>query len=182
MTKLISIAAVSGGGKTTLTKQLLESLPCSAAIYFDEIEFEKAPENLTKWVDEGGDLREWGMQPLIDQIEKVLNQEDAPSYLILDYPFSYLHNEVAKYIHYSIYIDTPLDIAMARRVLRDQQCRETVSIMNELQYYLTDSRRAYLHMENTVKPSADCVLDGTKDPESLVADVLSHTKTKASFK
>ncbi|WP_404407056.1 hypothetical protein [Jeotgalibacillus malaysiensis] len=58
MTKVISIAAVSGGGKTTLAKQLLQSLPNAEALYFDEIEFQKAPEDLTKWVDEGGDLKE----------------------------------------------------------------------------------------------------------------------------
>lgn len=176
MTKVISIAAVSGGGKTTLTKQLLQALPDAVALYFDEIEFQKAPEDLTKLVDDGGDLREWGMEPLLNEIEKIINQADAPSYLILDYPFSYLQSDVAAYIHHSVYLDTPLDIAMARRVLRDQNTRDMLSIMNELKLYLTDSRRAYLHMKSTIKPDADLILDGTRDPGMLVTNVLSHVK------
>lgn len=180
MTKVISIAAVSGGGKTTLTKRLLQSLPNAVALYFDEIEFQKAPEDLTKWVDEGSDLKEWGMEPLLKEIEKIINQAEAPSFLILDYPFSYLQIDMAAYIHHSIYLDTPLDIAMARRILRDQKTRKTVSIMNELQHYLTDSRRAYVHMERTVKPDADLILDGTKNPEVLVETILNYIK-KAGF-
>ncbi|WP_404407057.1 hypothetical protein [Jeotgalibacillus malaysiensis] len=116
------------------------------------------------------------MEPLLIEIEKIINQTEAPSYLILDYPFSYLQSDIAACIHHSIYLDTPLDIAMARRVLRDQKTRERVSIMNELKHYLTDSRRAYVHMESTVKPDADLILDGTRDPEMLVADVLSYMK------
>ncbi|KIL51481.1 hypothetical protein KP77_09930 [Jeotgalibacillus alimentarius] len=179
MTIVISIAAVSGGGKTTLTNGLLQSLSDSAALYFDEIDFQKAPDNLTAWVDAGGDLNEWGMEPLIEKIEKELNQAGAPAYLILDYPFSYLQEEVAQTIHHSFYLDTPLDIAMARRVLRDQEYRDIGSVMKELQHYLRDSRRAYLHMEQTVKLNADYVLDGTKNPDDLVAEVMTCLKNKS---
>lgn len=43
-------------------------------------------------------------------------------YLILDYPFAYCNEQMMKYIDMAIFIDTPLDIALARRILRDKNC------------------------------------------------------------
>ncbi|WP_227396193.1 nucleoside/nucleotide kinase family protein [Jeotgalibacillus aurantiacus] len=172
MTKIISIAAVSGGGKTTLTQRLLHALPHSEAIHFDDIDFEQAPEDLTKWVDDGADPLAWDVSPLSDQIEQVIAGDHPPSYLILDYPFSYLHPDISARIDISIYVHTPLDVAMARRIIRDQ--REKKDIVEELAHYLSDSRRAYVYMEEQVIPTADLVLDGTEDPALLVSSVLRH--------
>lgn len=39
--KIISIAAVSGGGKTSLIQKLFQVLPNARALYFDEYDFEQ---------------------------------------------------------------------------------------------------------------------------------------------
>jgi uridine kinase len=40
-------------------------------------------------------------------------------YILLDYSFAYKNDKVAPYISYAVFLDTPLDIAMARRIIRD---------------------------------------------------------------
>lgn len=39
--------------------------------------------------------------------------------ILLDYPFAYIHSEMREDIDFTIFIDTPLDIAIGRRILRD---------------------------------------------------------------
>jgi uridine kinase len=40
-------------------------------------------------------------------------------YIIFDAPLGYAHKETGQYIDFLVFIDTPLDVAMARRILRD---------------------------------------------------------------
>ena len=116
---VISIAAVSGGGKTTVTRELSENLSYSKNLFFDDYDFKEAPIDLTEWVQEGPDYDQWNLDPLIRDIQTILTNNERPSYLLLDYPFAYKHSSMKEYIDLSVYIDTPLDIAMARRVRRD---------------------------------------------------------------
>ncbi|MGA9287597.1 MAG: hypothetical protein WBV93_04520, partial [Anaerobacillus sp.] len=108
---VISIAAVSGGGKTTVTRELSENLRCSKKQFFDDYDFKDSPEDLTEWVQEGSDYDQWNLDPFIRDIQSILTDNERVSYLILDYPFAYKHSSMKEYIDLSVYIDTPLDIA-----------------------------------------------------------------------
>lgn len=60
------------------------------------------------------------LTPLINDSGYLLSG-DCPKYdwILLDYLFAYIHERLSKYIDFTIFIDTPLDIAMSRRILRD---------------------------------------------------------------
>ena len=63
--------------------------------------------------------------------------------MLLDYPFAYLNQMMKDYLNCYIFIDTPLDIALARRVLRDMEERSADAIRNEMDFYLKYARIAY---------------------------------------
>ncbi|MVQ36435.1 hypothetical protein GON05_17640 [Paenibacillus sp. MAH-34] len=65
---VISIAAVSGGGKTTVTNHLLGKLNNSKAFYFDEYDFKDCPEDICDWVSRSANYNEWNLAPLIKYI------------------------------------------------------------------------------------------------------------------
>ena len=46
---IISISANSGGGKTTITKELCNQLSNAKALYFDNYEYDKQPDNICEW-------------------------------------------------------------------------------------------------------------------------------------
>jgi len=82
-------------------------------------------------------------------------------------------------IDFMVYIDTPLDIAMARRLLRtlDGQTPETINerlneLKSELRAYLKGGRAAYLEMDKQIKPACDLVLDGRLPVEALAQQVV----------
>jgi uridine kinase len=108
-------------------------------------------------------------------------------YIILDYPFGYLNECVGKYIDLTIFVDTPLDVALARRIIRDYTSRSQESsfgladieelslagLDKELRWYLTRSRPAYAKMPEMHKPVSDLVVDGTKTPDEIVEEVIN---------
>ncbi len=170
--KVIAIAAVSGGGKTATTHQLSNKLNKTKALYFDDYEFEECPEDICEWVERGADCNEWNLLPMIKDVELLLTVESI-NYVVLDYPFAYLHDGMRDYIDLAIYIDTPLDIAMARRILRDYEDSPIENIRSELISYLARARGAYVNMERTVKPSSDIVIEGNL-PTAIIVDRITE--------
>jgi uridine kinase len=175
--KVIAIAAVSGGGKTTVTKQLSVKLERSKALYFDDYDFD-GPEDICLWVEQGADYNMWILSPLIKELDELLS-DDSLQFILLDYPFAYLNKEISPFIDLAIFIDTPLDIAMARRILREQKESAITDIHDELQNYLSRGRPAYIEMLKSVKPNSDVVIDGSLDISEIVAQIMVTVKNNS---
>ncbi|MBW3494067.1 hypothetical protein [Bacillus sp. FDAARGOS_1420] len=172
-TKIISIAAVSGGGKTTITESLAHELKNSKALYFDRYKFDNCPADICKWIDDGANYDEWVLTPLIHDIQHLIRDGNV-DYIIVDYPFAYLNSEMRQFIDVTIFIDTPLDIAMARRILRDFKEGTMDEIHNDLKHYITYARKAYLEAIHTVKPNSDIVLDGSLPVGEIIDQIVEE--------
>ncbi|MDR7857899.1 hypothetical protein [Tissierella sp.] len=171
--KVISIAAVSGGGKTTVINELKRRLSLSKAIYFDDYDFEECPNDFFEWVQNGADYNAWSLEKLALDIESLITQNNY-DYILLDYPFAYKNDKITSYIDYAIYIDTPLDIAMARRILRDNISQPLEALKNELNYYLSHGRIAYLESIKTIKPNSDFIVDGELNVDNIANQIIEQ--------
>jgi uridine kinase len=69
---VIAIASVSGGGKTTITTQLNETLQNSKPLFFDDYDFD-GPDDIINWVDNGANCDEWDLAPLISDLKTLLS-------------------------------------------------------------------------------------------------------------
>ena len=159
--KIIAIAAVTAGGKTTIVNELKKQIPNTKALYFDDYSFEGEVDDFYEWTKQGADYNVWNLTPLVEDVINIKNSDCE--YLLLDYPFAYCHEALRKYIDCAIFIDTPLDIAMARRVLRDMKSATGEEIRQEMDIYLKYARIAYVQMLKDILPSSDYVIDGTKE-------------------
>ncbi|MET1171132.1 hypothetical protein [Paenibacillus amylolyticus] len=177
---IFAVSAVSGGGKTTMTNRLSELMKNSKALYFDDYEFEGEPEDICKWVEDGSDSNQWNLLPLIRDIQSLMNEPEL-DYIILDYPFAYSHNEMSNYINLSIFVDTPLDIAIARRILRDYTEHNIEEIKNDMMNYINSGRLAYLGMLQTTKPNSDIIIDGTLGLEEIVKRIIRSVEERRAF-
>lgn len=165
---VIAIASVSGGGKTSAVQQLAQHLPNAAAFFFDDYDFE-GPDDPVLWLEQGADCNEWNLTPLLKDLEDV--SVGSLDYIILDFPFAYGHEEARKYIDWTVYIDTPLDLALARRLIRDFSDASVQEIQEDIRFYAQRGRAAYLHMEETVKPDSDLIVDGNQSPQEILDDI-----------
>lgn len=62
--KVIAIAAVTAGGKTTVVNELVKTLPRAKSLHFDDYSFEGEVEDFGAWVKEGADYNVWNLSPL----------------------------------------------------------------------------------------------------------------------
>lgn len=169
--KIISIAAVTAGGKTTVVNKLKEKLDNVCTLYFDDYTFEGEVDDFYQWVLDGADYNVWNLTPLEEDIIKI-KDSGKYEYLILDYPFAYCNEQIKKYIDKAIFIDTPLDIALARRILRDMSKASGDEIRIDLEFYMKYARIAFVQMQKDVLPSSDYVVDGTLSVDELVEKIL----------
>lgn len=170
--KVIAIAAVTAGGKTTTVNEIKNQLFNVQTLHFDDYVFEGEVDNFYQWVLDGADYNVWNLEPLKKDILKIRDSGDC-DYLILDYPFAYCNQQIRKYIDVAIFIDTPLDIALARRILRDMSNAFGKEIRNDLEGYLKYARVAFIQMQKDILPSSDYVIDGTMSTESIVKNIIN---------
>ncbi|NOU98546.1 hypothetical protein [Paenibacillus planticolens] len=78
----------------------------------------------------------------------------------------------------AIFIDTPLDIAMARRLLRDYTDNPITEVKNDLINYLSRGRNAYLEMNKSVKPSSDIAIKGELPTQLIINQLLEEIKLR----
>ena len=169
--KIIAIAAVTAGGKRNVVNAIKERLPRTTSLHFDDYSFDGEPDDLTEWVSKAEEFYNvWDLSPLIADVERIINSGEY-DYLLLDYPFAYKNKMMKDYLDCCIFIDTPLDIALARRVLRDMQEASADDIRNEMDTYLNAARACYVQMLTEILPTSDHVIDGSNDLETIISEI-----------
>ena len=169
--KIIAIVAVTAGGKTTLVNAIKDKLTRTASLHFDDYSFDGEVNDFYKWVSDGANYNVWDLSPLKADIEKIINS-DRYDYLLLDYPFAYQNKMIKDYLDCCIFIDTPLDIALARKVLRDMKESSADDIRYEMDVYLKYARIAYVQMLQDILPISDYVIDGTKELKIIINEAM----------
>ena len=107
-------------------------------------------------------------------------QRGKAKQIVLDYPLGRRHPRFADIIHLAVFIDTPLDVALARRILRDYSAKnQEVSaevlrnLRSELTHYLAKARHPYLATYRD-KEVSDLILDGWRSLDDLKSEVLAR--------
>jgi len=165
----IAIASVSGGGKTTLTTHLATHINNAKALFFDDYDL-VGPDDILEWVDRGANSHEWNLEPFVADFMELLKQ--PLEYIFLDYPFAYRHTRMKEFIDLAVFIETPLDLALARRLSRDFQNSSGEEIVAQVNHYASHGRRAYIHMLETIQPDSDLLVDGTLTIETLANQIM----------
>lgn len=182
---VISISGISGSGKTTVANTLKERLVSAEIIYFDNFPGDLLSRDYCEWSESGADCNEWKLVPITDEIERL--SSEPLDYIILDYPFGKAHHVVGEYIDFSVWIDIPLDISLARRILRDFTRRSesrrplkgniVEEVSSYLDFYLARHRGTYICHIDTIKPFVELVVNGTKSPEKIVDEIMNIIHT-----
>ncbi|KDE87812.1 hypothetical protein EL27_05770 [Oenococcus oeni] len=95
-------------------------------------------------------------------------------YVLVDFPFGNRHNSLASLINLTVYIKTPLDLLLARQILRDYSTSELTDILDWLKTYIIIARSIFLANEQFVSSSADLILDGSSSLPLKVDSVLKN--------
>lgn len=183
---IVGISGISGAGKSTLTKALANQLNASS-LYWDDFDtVSQLPGDYVDWFKRGCNYTEFNYAALAQSLcelksgkiitHPVTQENIAPTrYILVDAPLGRAHEQTACYIDTFIHIDTPLDIALARRLLRETKGKSNSDyLINSLNEYLSRSRP--LFTTNVIKQSADYIIDGTQKIETQSKEALSFLK------
>jgi hypothetical protein len=131
------------------------------------------------WWDRGANLSEFDSPGMLKAVEKAF-ADNAARYMVLDYPFGRDHPNFKSIIDFSIFVDTPMDIALARRILRDYAApppdtdTRLANCLDVVEHYLK-GRHIYF---DTYRHKLDCdlILDGYRTPQELMDEVLTRLR------
>jgi uridine kinase len=193
---LIAVAGPIGGGKTALVKGLAAGLNGAPTLHFDDYELasRKSPVELERWLAAGADFNELRAPGLLAALQALKRGESAidPAHgaaigpgdtIVFEMPLGREHGETAPLIDIVIWVDIPLDVALARKVgeyaaaAAADQSEDPRGFLRWLDRYLdlytTQVRQVLQLQKRRVAASADIVLDGMQSQDALIADALS---------
>ncbi|MGV8948652.1 MAG: uridine kinase [Candidatus Paracaedibacter sp.] len=186
---IIGISGVSGAGKTTLAKELSTSLKATSLFWDDFDSISTSPDDYVTWHASGQGNEAWdypALAAVLDVLKKgqpikhpVLHHLLKPTkYIIFDAPMGRLHKQTGTYIDFWIHIDTPLDVALARRTIRDleRDLQSVSDLIKNLKYYLDHSRDLFFADEE--KQKADLIVDGVLSVEEQINKIRKFLFTK----
>lgn len=164
----------------------------AAAIHVDNYQqITREPiRKIVQWMERGADFDEFSIPLLPDHLEKLRRGEPVADpvtlleippckYIIFETHFGRAHQATGRHIDFLIWIDTPLDIALARNIkdfivplLQERGTeprRDRIAwIYDYLENYLADVRRLMLMQKEKVSVDADVIVDGSDDLDRIV--------------
>lgn len=180
---VLCISAWVGGGKTTVVNELLKYLGNSKAIYFDSYHMDFLKQDYYQWSINGNDYNEWHFEPIAVDIESLLHENI--DYILLEFPMGRANNLISKYIDFAVYLDVPMDVLLARRIMRDYCNRSPTkkkldnplqSLENYLADYLMRLRVTVENYADVVKPLADFSVNGYQAVENIAAEIIQRVQ------
>ena len=195
--KVIGISAVGGGGKTAVARRLAEVLGDSVALHFDDYDDSNVhPKDLQRWFADGASYDAYETPVFTRHLQTLKAGRSIchpiggtavgpASYVVADIPLGRSHSASGRFIDLMVFIDTPLDVAMARRVLRDieRAVRWTADealrhVKGELNGYEAQARPIYEHFQERIRAGSDLIVDGTLSIDLIVERIRSEVRSR----
>lgn len=188
MVRVIGISGISGAGTSTITKALGKALNATALFWDDFDDISQSPDDYVEWFHKSGDYGDWHYPALENTLKELkegrtLNHPATREKLvstplvIFDASLGRQHSATARFVDFFIHLDTNMDVALARRLIRDYGDNHKASIsdvLDELQWYLSDGRP--LFDARKIKASADFVVNGDNSVEKILAVIMLELK------
>ena len=202
---VIAVAGPSGAGKSTLVKELVRELEDAVALSFDDyhpsmVPSTNYPKDLAQWLAEGANPDSWTTPQMIVDLQALLcgetiiypgnkNALHPATFIVMEEPFGRARTPLKKLVNYVIAVDTPLEVALARRLLRESEKpyfqehphEFGSSMLNYLHMYLEIARPLYLAANEHVSKDCNLVLDGLKPMSEIVCEAAKQVRMAASL-
>lgn len=183
MAYVVAVSGISGAGKSSVIKRTREILGDAEALYFDDYAAVSTyPRDLKDWMERGANVDEFQTPQLANDLRK-MRAESAASVVLVEEPFGKLRRHMAGLIDFAIHIDVPIDVLLARRLLRRiEEERERPDLVErlerDLKHHLALGHDLDILGSAAMKKVADFVVDGTKSVNEIAEDAVAAIKQR----
>jgi uridine kinase len=193
---IIAIAGHSGSGKSTLVKNLSERLGDAITLGIDSYDSNFYP-RAVEWIERGADPNEFQTPHFFADVralkegQTIIHPETKDeikptNYLIIEEPFGKGRDALRPLIDLAVFLDTPLEVAYARKLLRktdflpweDNPSVFIQHLRENLEWYLRVGRRFYQAVEGSARKDCDLIVDGLLPSEKIVEQVHNFLKKR----
>lgn len=202
MIPVIAIAAPIGGGKTSLTTAVASALGDASILYYDhyELSTRKSMDDMKQWMRSGARIDDLDVPGLADDLLRLKRGESvtdprtgaplrAAPWIVFEMPLGREHTATARFIDLLLWIDTPLDMALARKIREfiadfqaaagEHNARPFLAWLGGyLDNYLGFVRTMLEFQRERVPVHADVILDGRNDFDTLVRQALAAIRAR----
>ncbi|MBW1888560.1 MAG: hypothetical protein JRI52_09465 [Deltaproteobacteria bacterium] len=202
MRYIIAVAAPIGGGKTSFVTAIANRLNDATTIHYDH--YEKATEepvhNLMQWMKNGANFDDFIIPNLSNDLERLRSGESiidpltnteitSKKYIIFEMPLGKEHKDTAEYIDLLIWIEIPLDIALARKIkeftglflaeYKQEMHKDRIIWLDTyLDNYLQVIGKVLQIQKKKVSANADIIVDGQSDFETMLQHATKEILNK----
>ncbi|MCW3053215.1 MAG: hypothetical protein JWN14_2385 [Chthonomonadales bacterium] len=194
---VITVSGVSGSGKSSTVRAVAQQLGDASCFYFDDYgEAMQQPDDGLRWIAEGADLTAFSLPQFGEDVRRLRQGEvvvsptgrrvEPASFLVIEEPFGAGRNDMADLVDFSVCIDTPMEVALARRLLDSVERWEGAPeqrlqwIGNYLNTYLFEGmREVYIAINERVKERAQLTINGLLPVEEnarLIAEAVRQRR------
>jgi uridine kinase len=191
---VICIAGTSGAGKTTLARAIARNCGNALIVSFDDYAY--VPPSVLpdsrRWIAEGADPAAWKVPKLTEDLLQL--RQGRPirhpaimlvtiptPIIVVEEPFGRSRPELGTLMDFVAVLDTPLEVALARRLLRELRSGEnsepgrlSLRHIKFLEEYLEKGvRDLYVAVQRLALKKADFVLDGLLTPDGMADKIVS---------
>ena len=195
---VIAITGASGSGKTTLVQAAAALLGDAVPFFFDDYAQVSHYPQVERWLAEGADPNRWQTPQMAADLRALRRGEvvtnprtqdvvTPASYIVMEEPFGRTRAEMRDLIDFVACIDVPLEVALARRLLRELERtadaeRAVSTLKRQLPDYIRYVRRVYAVVNAKAMAACELVLDGTKEPTELAQQLVLAVKAAQSVR
>jgi uridine kinase len=190
---VVAIGGTSGAGKTTLIHGLAALFDHAPTLHLDDYQEDSTYPDVSAWLAGGADPNAFVTPRLVHDVHLLRRGEPVrpmgaaepiqPSAVILvEEPFGRARAAMHDLVDLVIYIDLPLDLALARKVARrlgeGGPASEVLAGVREefLPWYIAVGHQFYQAIDARARPGADVVLDGRQTRHALLEHAAEHIR------
>jgi uridine kinase len=191
---VLAISGTSGAGKSSLVRKTAELLEDAVTFHFDDYA-SHYPSNVPIWLSEGADPDRWKTERMAEDLRRLRAGETITlpdgkgdltpkRYIVVEDPFGRTRTMMAPHIDFVAAIDLPLEVALARKIVRETKHESYKTepgklyeyVHGFLPQYLEAIRDLYLRVNEGAVASSDMVLDGTRPVEENAQKIVERVE------
>ena len=192
---VIALSGPSGAGKSTLLQELALRFGDAVTLRIDDYEATSIYPDTAQWLAEGADPNAFHTPQFIADVctlragfpivPPTSSVGIRPTrFLIIEEPFGRGRDQLRDCIDFVVHIEIPLEIALARKLLRqnaflpwEQDTDVFIAHLREfLEWYLSAGRAFYLAIRERVLKECDLIIDGTRSTEEIAETIVTAVR------